>query len=110
MRVSLHSFLPLLWLTSNSIVEFASPEDARRAKEEISDKAFMGRSVFIREVRHMLLPEYKPDRALISYRTVKRPLVSVLRLSQGKWGWQTVNLGASWVRPTRTTGICSWGM
>lgn len=33
-----------------SIVEFASSEDAKRAKEELADKPFMGRSVFIREV------------------------------------------------------------
>lgn len=34
-----------------SIVEFATADDAARAKNELADKAFMGRSVFIREVR-----------------------------------------------------------
>lgn len=33
-----------------SIVEFATSEDAQRAKTDLADKAFMGRSVFIREV------------------------------------------------------------
>ncbi|KAI9638822.1 uncharacterized protein MKK02DRAFT_31135 [Dioszegia hungarica] len=33
------------------IVEFATQEDARRAKDELADKPFMGRSVFIREDR-----------------------------------------------------------
>ncbi|WVR07945.1 hypothetical protein IAU60_004988 [Kwoniella sp. DSM 27419] len=33
------------------IVEFATQEDAQRAKADLSDKAFMGRSVFIREDR-----------------------------------------------------------
>jgi RNA recognition motif-containing protein len=32
------------------IVEFSNPEDAKRTKEELADKAFMGRAVFIREV------------------------------------------------------------
>lgn len=34
-----------------SIVEFSNPEDARKTKDELADKPFMGRSVFIREVR-----------------------------------------------------------
>ena len=32
------------------IVEFATEEEAKHAKAELSDKPFMGRSVFIREV------------------------------------------------------------
>lgn len=33
-----------------SIVEYSNQDDARKAKDELADKAFMGRSVFIREV------------------------------------------------------------
>ncbi|ORY34640.1 hypothetical protein BCR39DRAFT_513770 [Naematelia encephala] len=33
------------------IVEFSNPEDAQRAKADLADKPFMGRSVFIREDR-----------------------------------------------------------
>jgi hypothetical protein len=34
-----------------SIVEFGNSEDAKKAKAELADKQFMGRSLFIREVR-----------------------------------------------------------
>jgi len=36
-----------------SIVEFASDEDAKRAKVELADKQLLGRPVFIREVTHL---------------------------------------------------------
>ena len=32
------------------LVEFATADEAVRTKEELADKAFMGRAVFIREV------------------------------------------------------------
>jgi RNA recognition motif-containing protein len=35
---------------NNSIVEFASPEDAQRAVRELSEQPLLGRPVFIREV------------------------------------------------------------
>lgn len=38
----------------SSIVEFANEEDARKAKAELADRPFMGRSVFIREVSYIL--------------------------------------------------------
>ena len=55
MRVSLIPQLRLYPLNVvDRIVEFATDEDSRRAKTELADKAFMGRSVFIREVRYSL--------------------------------------------------------
>ena len=36
--------------TLGRIVEFATEDEAKKAKVELADKAFMGRSVFIREV------------------------------------------------------------
>jgi hypothetical protein len=36
-----------------SIVEFATEEDAKRAKVELADKQLLGRPVFIREVTHL---------------------------------------------------------
>lgn len=64
-----------------SIVEFATQEDAARAKEELSDKAFMGRAVFIREVSSgvVALPIGESVPA-DSYRTAKRLPALVPRL------------------------------
>ncbi len=49
-RFSPSCLVHLVDISANRIVEFANDEDARRAKVELADKAFMGRSVFIREV------------------------------------------------------------
>ena len=38
-----------------SIVEFASQEDSQRAIRELSEQSLLGRPVFIREVRQILL-------------------------------------------------------
>jgi hypothetical protein len=43
----------MLTLLTISIVEFASDEDAKRAKVELADKQLLGRPVFIREVLHL---------------------------------------------------------
>ena len=45
------SWLAISTLLTISIVEFASDEDAKRAKVELADKQLLGRPVFIREVR-----------------------------------------------------------
>ena len=47
-KSNLLATLPIL---TTSIVEFASDEDAKRAKVELADKQLLGRPVFIREVR-----------------------------------------------------------
>lgn len=50
MRISCRKIQSIL-MKNYSIVEFASQEEAQRAKAELSDKPFFGRSVFIREDR-----------------------------------------------------------
>jgi len=55
-KSNLLATLPIL---TTSIVEFASDEDAKRAKVELADKQLLGRPVFIREVKHLdLRPEW----------------------------------------------------
>jgi hypothetical protein len=44
---------PDLTSLTTSIVEFATEEDAKRAKVELADKQLLGRPVFIREVSHL---------------------------------------------------------
>jgi hypothetical protein len=52
LRVAGESLILLLstCLMSTSIVEFESEDEAKEAKRKLSDKSYMGRSVFIREV------------------------------------------------------------
>lgn len=68
MRVSLSSFpykfcrnrdrweMLTLAFSTNSIVEYGSPEEAQRAIKELSDTPLMGRPVFIREVGNRWFP------------------------------------------------------
>lgn len=69
----------------DSIVEFASPEDAQRAIRELSEVAMLGRPVFIREVR---LPYLFGAIPTPQNRTGKANRASALRLSQARLEWQ----------------------
>jgi hypothetical protein len=94
MRVS--SFLQNFWpkfTISFSIVEFASQEDSQRAIRELSEQPLLGRPVFIREVRIVLLL-FCSVILNMRHRIVKTKHDSEPLQYRVKWGWRWLAWGS----------------
>lgn len=86
MRVNPLCITPLYSLMSSGfrIVEFATQEEAQRAIKELSERQFLGRPVYLREVDFAIFLLFH---FLTMHRTVKMNRGSVLPLFQERSGW-----------------------